>query len=89
MEPTFESLSALNVEIGERETSGDVEYFDGLLAPAFAMHRASGQLNGREEFLAKACGEQREKYRDTFYCDSRRTTGCSVLYRLDVTRRSA
>ena len=37
----WEEIAALNSEIGEREFRKDIAYFNGLLAPAFAMQRAN------------------------------------------------
>ena len=53
-------LRSLNVEIGEREAAGDVDYFVGLLAPAFAMRRANGETNDFGQFVKKvAAGPRR------------------------------
>ena len=52
MDAEREKLRSLNVEIGEREERGDVPYFEGLLAPAFAMRRAGGRIDDREAYLA-------------------------------------
>lgn len=50
---TWEKLAALNVEIGDREFSKDSEFFERLLAPAFAMRRANSEraVVDRQRFL--------------------------------------
>jgi hypothetical protein len=45
MENDYEKLRALNIDIGRAETQGDKRFFKTLLAHAFAMRRASGQLD--------------------------------------------
>jgi hypothetical protein len=49
---SLQHLIQLNLAIGEKEDAGDREWFDALLAPAFAMRRANGTFVGRDEFLA-------------------------------------
>src|SRR5262245_11243209 len=49
---TVDELVELNYELASRETSGDRAWFDRLLAPEFAMRRASGAHVGRAAFLA-------------------------------------
>jgi hypothetical protein len=48
-----ESLESLNIEIGRREAGTDAEYFEKLLAPAFAMRRANERRDvvDRKTFL--------------------------------------
>ena len=47
-----DELRALNIEIGEAETRGDVPFFEDLLAPAFAMRRADGKrIDDRGAFV--------------------------------------
>jgi hypothetical protein len=49
---TVDELVELNNEMASRETAGDGAWFDRLLAPEFAMRRASGVYAGRAAFLA-------------------------------------
>jgi hypothetical protein len=49
---SLQHLVQLNLAIGQKEDAGDREWFDALLAPAFAMRRANGAFVGRDEFLA-------------------------------------
>ena len=49
---TVDELVELNHEMASRETAGDRAWFDRLLAPEFAMRRASGAYVGRAAFLA-------------------------------------
>jgi hypothetical protein len=49
---TDDALKALNEEIGRREQDGDGRWFDRLLAPEFAMRRASGVHVNRATFLS-------------------------------------
>ncbi len=37
----IEHLTALNIEIGEKESQIEDQYFEGLLAPEFVMYRAN------------------------------------------------
>ena len=46
-------LVKTNEEIGKRESQGDKDYFNELLAPSFAFMRASGDFDGREDFLKR------------------------------------
>jgi hypothetical protein len=46
-----EGLRALNVEIGHAEARGDKRFFEDLLAPAFAMRRATGKVEDRKSFI--------------------------------------
>ncbi len=43
MPSDYELLRTLNLEIGDGEAHGDAEFFEDLLAPAFAMRRADGK----------------------------------------------
>jgi hypothetical protein len=52
MKNNYEKLRALNIEIGRAETRGDKQFFKTLLAPHFAMHRASGEFEDRKGFIA-------------------------------------
>ena len=57
---TIDDLVDLNAEIADRETAGDGAWFDRLLAPEFAMRRASGVHVGRAVFVsAVAPGAER------------------------------
>ncbi len=47
-----ELLIDLNMDFVRKEVVGDVDYFNALLAPAFAMRHANGQFNDRDAFLA-------------------------------------
>jgi hypothetical protein len=49
----WQDIAALNFEIGEREFRKDIAYFNGLLAPAFAMQRANPErtIVDRGQFL--------------------------------------
>ena len=60
MENDYEKLRALNIDVGRAETQGDKRFFATLLAHAFAMRRASGQLDDRDGFIAevKQSGER-------------------------------
>jgi len=51
VEADLERLRALNLEIGEAESRGDRAFLEQLLAPAFAMRRASGAVVDRDAFL--------------------------------------
>ena len=44
-------LRRLNVEIADRETTGDKAWFEPLLHPEFRMRRASGVTVTRDEFI--------------------------------------
>jgi hypothetical protein len=46
-----DQLRALNVELAARESAGDEQWFQALLAPQFTMRRANGDLVDRGEFL--------------------------------------
>jgi hypothetical protein len=53
MPSDYELLRQLNIDIGEAEAQGSTEYFEALLAPAFAMRRADGErIDDRERFIA-------------------------------------
>jgi hypothetical protein len=52
MTVSHDDLVALNKEIASRETAGDKAWFDRLLAPEFAMRRASGVHVTRAVFLS-------------------------------------
>jgi Domain of unknown function (DUF4440) len=64
MDPqTIDELRRLNAEIGARENSGRdaLDYFNDLLAPAFAFRRASGDVVDRCAYLlALEAGGTRE-----------------------------
>jgi hypothetical protein len=44
-------LRKLNVEIADRETTGDKAWFEPVLHPEFRMRRASGVTVTRDEFI--------------------------------------
>jgi hypothetical protein len=67
-----DQLVALNEEIGKRETAGDAPWFERLLAPQFAMRRASTVHLDRATFLA-GVGPSAVRH----------TTGIEVLLRTD------
>jgi hypothetical protein len=67
-----DELVALNDEIGKRETAGDAPWFERLLAPQFAMRRASMAHIDRDTFLE---GVEPSAVRIT--------TGIEVLHRTD------
>lgn len=55
-----DALVKLNHDIADRETAGDRVWFEALLAPQFAMHRANLKYATRDEFLAiLAAGPER------------------------------
>lgn len=77
-----QALRALNIEIGVRESSGDVAFFGTRLAGAFAMRRANGDLDDRDKFLAKVVkSDQRDTTVDavTYFGDRRALVECTVV----------
>jgi hypothetical protein len=53
MPSDYEFLRQLNIDIGKAEARGATEFFEELLAPAFAMRRADGKrIDDRERFIA-------------------------------------
>ena len=61
MPSEYERLRRLNLDIGLAETRGDTEFFERLLAPAFAMRRANGmRVDDRASFLA-SLGESADR----------------------------
>ncbi len=77
-----EGLRALNIEIAHAETRGDSEFFQELLAPAFAMRRADGKrLDDRAAYLAgvTASAERRTSVDSiSFLGDCRAVVTCVV-----------
>ena len=69
-----DELIALNDEIGKRESAGDAPWFERLLAPQFAMRRASTVHIDRATFLA-AVEPGAERH----------STGIEVLHQTDRT----
>lgn len=45
-------LHDTNARIPAAETAGDRAFFEPLLAPLFAIRRASGKIEGRDDFIA-------------------------------------
>ena len=62
MAADIERLYKLNIDIGEAESKGHADFFRSLLAPAFAMRRASGDTDTRDSFIDKVAPSGR---RDT------------------------
>ena len=81
MSSDIELLRDINVELVVRESDGDVDYFRTLLAPAFAMRRANGSFNNRDEFLAgvaKSPERRTEEPSVTLYDDTCAVVTCIV-----------
>ena len=77
-----EQLRALNVAIGEAETRGDSNFFDELLAPAFAIRRFDGKrIDDREQFIsavAKSAARTTEVESVTLFESDRALVVCVV-----------
>lgn len=57
-------LVEINVEIGHAEARGDHDFFESLLAPAFAMVRPDGlRFDDRSSFLAALASGPRRRTR--------------------------
>jgi len=52
MQSDHDWLRSTNIEMGNVETKGTKEFFEGLLAPAFAIRRAGGRVEDRDTFIA-------------------------------------
>lgn len=51
MDDDRQVLEELNVRIGDAESSGDIAWLVGILAPEFAFRRASGTVDGAIGFV--------------------------------------
>ena len=83
MPSEIEMLRNLNVNIANKESEGNVDYFTALLAPKFAMHRANGEFNDRDDFLeaVKKSPERRtQNVSVTMYGDTTAIVSCIVLF---------
>ena len=81
MATDVELLIELNINIGRKEADGDADFFNALLAPAFAMRRASGQVSDRYAFLtgvAKSPERTTETPSVMMHGDSRAIVTCIV-----------
>ena len=77
---TEQLLRKINFTIAEKETEGDLCYFNDLLAPTFAMLRANGELADRGQFLAKVApsDERRTSIESIQIFDDRAVVTCVV-----------
>jgi hypothetical protein len=74
-------IADLNARIMAAETDGDREFFDSILAPAFAMRRASGAIVNREAFIeavARSATRTTEIQTIAFHGVNRATVSCAV-----------
>jgi hypothetical protein len=82
MRSDYELLRQLNIDIGEAEARGDTEFFEELLAPAFAMRRADGEcIDDRERFIAsvaESADRPTEVHSITFFQANRALVACTV-----------
>lgn len=54
MQNDTETLTQLNIQIGEAESRGDRDWLDGVIAPELAFRRADRKtIDGRVQFLSK------------------------------------
>lgn len=51
MQPDFDALTDLNLQIGSAESAGDKERLEELLAPVLAFRRANGDYVDKQRFL--------------------------------------
>jgi hypothetical protein len=51
MQPDFDALTDLNLQIGSAESAGDKERLEELLAPVLAFRRANGDCVDKQRFL--------------------------------------
>jgi hypothetical protein len=82
MQPGYEQLRTLNIEIGNAEARADTAFFEDLLAPVFAMRRADGErMEDRGQFMA-AVAESAERATEvesiTFFEANRALVICIV-----------
>jgi hypothetical protein len=82
MQPDYEQMRTLNIEIGKAEARGDTAFFEDLLAPVFAMRRADGKhMDDRGRFIA-ALAESGERATEvdsiTFFEANRALVVCIV-----------
>jgi hypothetical protein len=83
MASEVETLRNVNVDIGNKESDGDADYFRTLLAPEFAMRRASGEFCNRDDFVdavKESPGRQTEDVSITMYGDTSAVVTCIVLF---------
>ena len=59
MHTDFDRLAQLNIDIGSAESTGTSDFLDGVLAPAFAIRRATGIIDDRDTFLRKVAPSPR------------------------------
>ncbi len=84
-------LKKSNIEIGAAESAGTKQFFEELLAPAFAFRRASGVIVNRTEFIdaIKPSARRDTKIEAvTFLGDNRALVTCIVTMEVDGERRS-
>jgi hypothetical protein len=80
--PMDEELQATNIEIGQRESRGDRDFFEKLLAPAFAIRRArDNKIDDRSAFLdavKESPPRETEVESIDFFGDNRALVVCTV-----------
>jgi hypothetical protein len=61
MQDAIAILEQLNIDIGDKESAGERDWLDGILAPVLAFRRAKGKMECRHSFLdSVACSDKRE-----------------------------